>query len=280
MQYTKLSNGVEMPILGFGVYRISDARICEASVLNAIEAGYRLIDTAEAYQNEEAVGLAIKGSGIARNELFITTKLWLSNAGYEQTKQAFRSSLERLGLDYLDLYLIHQPYNDIYGSWRAMEELYKEGRIRAIGISNFPVDRAVDLAIYNNIPPMVNQIEVHPFCQQAEIVPYLHKESIQVEAWGPLSSERNDLFANPLLNELAAKYRRSVAQIVLRWHIQRGIVAIPKTIHKERAIENFAVFDFSLDDSDMENIASLDTKTSAFFSHTDPEIVKQFKSFG
>jgi diketogulonate reductase-like aldo/keto reductase len=280
MQTVTLNNGVEMPILGLGVYRIKDLAVCEQTVYDAIMAGYRLIDTAAAYQNEEAVGKAIRRSGVPREELFITTKLWLSDAGYENTKRAFQKSLDNLRLDYLDLYLIHQPFNDVYGSWRAMEELYTEGKIRAIGVSNFPVDRLIDLKIYNEIAPAVNQVEVHPFCQQAESAPYMLKNDIQVEAWGPLSSERNNLFENSLLKELAAKYKRSVAQIVLRWHIQRGIAAIPKSVHKERIIENISIFDFELNTEDMGKIAALDTKTSAFFSHTDPETVKQFKSFG
>ncbi|MDR2301300.1 MAG: aldo/keto reductase [Deltaproteobacteria bacterium] len=280
MEYVTLNNGLKMPILGFGVYRITDLAVCEQAVFDAISAGYRLIDTAAAYHNEEAVGKAIQKSGVSREELFITTKLWISDAGYENAKKAFQKSLDNLALDYLDLYLIHQPFNDIYGSWRAMEELYAEGRIRAIGVSNFPVDRLIDLKLYNKIPPAVNQIEVHPFCQQAESAPYLRENDILVEAWGPLSSERNNLFENGPLKELAAKHGRSVAQVVLRWHIQRGIVAIPKSVRKERIVENLKVFDFELDALDMEKIAALDTKASAFFSHTDPETVKLFKTFG
>ncbi|MDR2386991.1 MAG: aldo/keto reductase [Deltaproteobacteria bacterium] len=280
MEYVTLNNGLKMPILGLGVFRITDLAICERVVLEAIEAGYRLLDTASAYHNEEAVGQAIKKSGLSRQELFITTKLWLLDAGYENTKKAFQKSLDNLGLDYLDLYLIHQPFNDIYGSWRAMEELYAEGKIRAIGVSNFSLDRVIDLKLYNKIPPAVNQIEIHPFCQQVESVPYLRENDIVAQAWGPLSSEKNNLFENGPLNELAAKHGRSVAQIVLRWHIQRGIVAIPKSVQKERIVENFKVFDFELDDQDLAKIAALDTKTSAFFSHSDPEVVKQFKTFG
>jgi diketogulonate reductase-like aldo/keto reductase len=280
MEHVTLNNGVKMPILGFGVYRVNDLAVCEQAVLDAIGAGYRLIDTAAAYRNEEAVGKAIRKSGVPREELFITTKLWLSDAGRENTKKAFQKSLDNLGLDYLDLYLIHQPFNDVYGSWRAMEELYADGKTRAIGVSNFPADRLIDLKLYNKTAPAVNQIEVHPFCQQTESAPYMLENDIRVEAWGPLSSERNNLFENGPLKELAAKRGRSVAQIVLRWHVQRGIVAIPKSVHKERIIENIKVFDFKLDAEDMEKIAALDTKTSAFFSHTDPEVVKQFKSFG
>jgi diketogulonate reductase-like aldo/keto reductase len=280
MQTVQLNNGVEMPILGLGVYRMNDLTVCEQSVYDALMAGYRLIDTAAAYKNEEAVGKAIKRSGVPRNELFIATKLWLSDAGYENTKKAFKKSLDNLRLDYLDLYLIHQPFNDVYGSWRAMEELYTAGKTRAIGVCNFPVDRLIDLQLYNEIAPAVNQIEVHPFCQQAESAPYALKNGIQAQAWGPLSSGRNNLFENRLLKELAEKHRRSLAQIVLRWHIQRRIAAIPKSVHKERIIENISVFDFELGTEDMEKIATLDTKTSAFFSHTDPEIVKQFKNFG
>jgi diketogulonate reductase-like aldo/keto reductase len=283
MENVTLNNGVQMPILGLGVYQIRDLAVCERSVLDAIEAGYRLIDTAAAYHNEEAVGNAIKKSGVPREELFITTKLWDTDSTYENAKKAFEKSLNKLRLDYVDLYLIHQPFNDVYGAWRAMEELYKAGKIRAIGVSNFPIDRLIDLGLYNEIAPMVNQIEVHPFFQQTENVAYTQKNGVHVEAWGPLSSGMNNIFENEPLKKLAAKHGRTVAQIVLRWHIQRGIVVIPKSIHKERIIENIDIFNFELPVEDMETIAALDTRKSVFFSHAvhiDPEILKQFKEFG
>ncbi|SDW65152.1 Aldo/keto reductase [Alicyclobacillus hesperidum] len=274
MQKVTLNNGVEIPILGFGVYQITDATECEQSVYDAIMTGYRLIDTAASYLNEEAVGRAIKRSGVPREELFITTKLWVQDTGYERTKKAFEKSLQRLQLDYLDLYLIHQPFGDIYGSWRAMEELYREGKIRAIGISNFQMDRLIDLIIHNEVVPAVNQVETHPFCQQIESAEFMKKHGVQIESWGPFAEGRNGLFHNAVLVSIAEKYNKSVAQVVLRWLIQRGVVVIPKSVHKERIIENFTVFDFELSQEDMEKIATLDTKQSAFFSHNDPEIVK------
>ncbi|SHL12334.1 aldo/keto reductase [Alicyclobacillus tolerans] len=274
MQKVTLNNGVEMPILGFGVYQITDATECEQSVYDAIMTGYRLIDTAASYLNEEAVGRAIKRSGVPREELFITTKLWVQDTGYEHTKKAFEKSLQRLQLDYLDLYLIHQPFGDIYGSWRAMEELHREGKIRAIGISNFQMDRLIDLIIHNEVVPAVNQVETHPFCQQIESAEFMKKHGVQIESWGPFAEGRNGLFHNAVLVSIAEKYNKSVAQVVLRWLIQRGVVVIPKSVHKERIIENFTVFDFELSQEDMEKIATLDTKQSMFFSHNDPEIVK------
>lgn len=274
MQNIILNNGVEMPILGFGVYQIADAKECEQCVYDAIMAGYRLIDTAAAYLNEEAVGRAIKHSVVPREELFITTKLWIQDAGYESAKRAFEKSLKRLQLDYLDLYLIHQPFGDVYGSWRAMEELYREGKIRAIGVSNFQMDRLVDLILHNEVVPAVNQIETHPFCQQIESAKLMKEYNVQIESWGPFAEGRNNMFQNEVLLSLAEKYSKSVAQVVLRWLIQRGVVAIPKSVHKERIIENFNIFDFKLSQEDMEKIASLDTKKSSFFSHNDPEIVK------
>ena len=279
MQKIKLNNGIEMPILGFGVYQITDAQECENSVLDAIHAGYRLIDTASAYGNEQAVGNAIKKSGVARNELFITTKLWISDAGYDKTKKAFEKSLANLGLDYLDLYLIHQPFGDVHGSWRAMEELYNEGRIKAIGVSNFQPDRIMDLMVFNKVVPAVNQIETHPFNQQIETQDFLTENNVQIESWGPFAEGRNDLFKNEVLVSIAAKYNKSVAQIVLRWLTQRGVVVIPKSVRKERIIENFNIFDFQLNDDDMDTIKKLDTGKSLFLDHRDPAIVKWFGSY-
>ena len=236
MQKVVLNNGVEMPLLGFGVFQVTDLEVCEKSLLDALQTGYRLIDTAASYMNEEAVGRAIKKSGVARQELFITTKLWIEDAGYEKTKKAFARSLTKLQLEYLDLYLIHQPYGDVYGSWRAMEELYQEGRIRAIGVSNFQPDRMMDLILHNQVIPVVNQIETHPFCQQIETKKFLQEYQVQIEAWAPFAEGKNNLFANELLSALAGKYRKTVAQIVLRWLTQRGVVAIPKSVHKERIV--------------------------------------------
>ncbi|WP_315080716.1 aldo/keto reductase [uncultured Clostridium sp.] len=276
MQNVTLNNGVEMPILGFGVYQIEDAAQCEQAVYDALMAGYRLIDTASVYMNEEAVGHAIKRSGIHRKELFITTKLWIQDTGYNSTKKAFAKSLKRLQLDYIDLYLIHQPFGDIYGSWRAMEKLYQEGKIRAIGVSNFQPDRLVDLIMHNEIVPAVNQVETNPFCQQVENAKLMKDNKVQIESWAPFAEGHNNIFQNDVLVTLSEKYSKSVAQIVLRWLIQRGVVAIPKSVHKERIIENFNIFDFELSINDMEKIASLDTKESCFFSHSDPEMVKLF----
>lgn len=274
MKNVRLNNGVDMPILGFGVYQITDAAECEQSVYDAIVSGYRLIDTAAAYDNEEAVGRAIKRSGVAREELFITTKLWVSDAGYERARQAFGKSLERLGLDYLDLYLIHQPFGDVYGTWRAMEELYKEGKIRAIGISNFHPDRVMDFICNNEIVPAVNQIELHPFCQQTEAVQFLADNGVQTQSWAPFAEGRNGLFDNDVLASIAGKHQKTVAQIVLRWMIQRNIAVIPKSVRKERIVENSSVFDFELSASDMARIATLDKGVSAFLDHRNPEIVK------
>lgn len=274
MKTIKLNNGVEMPILGFGVFQMNDLNECERAVSDAIETGYRLIDTAASYQNEEAVGNAIKNSGVKREELFITTKLWLEDAGYEKAKAAFDKSMKKLQLDYLDLYLIHQPYSDVYGAWRAMEELYKEGRIKAIGVSNFYVDRIQDFVLHNEIKPMVNQIEMNPFHQQIE-AQNLHEElNIQVESWAPFAEGKNDLFKNEILQSIGDKYGKSIAQVVLRWLIQRGIVVIPKTVSKERMVQNFDVFSFELSTEDMEQIKTLDSATSQFFDHRDPAMVK------
>jgi len=274
MEKVILNNGVEMPILGFGVYQVTDLNECETSVFEAINAGYRLIDTAQAYGNEVAVGKAIKKSGVAREELFITTKLWVSDVSYEKAKKAFEKSLTNLGLDYLDLYLIHQPYGDVHGAWRAMEELYKEGKIRAIGISNFQPDRVMDMIMFNEVVPAVNQIETHPFNQQIETQKFLIENKVQIESWGPFAEGRNDIFKNELLASIGKKYNKSIAQVILRWLTQRGIVVIPKSVRKERIVENFNVFDFELAAEDIEAIATLDTGKSLFFDHRDPAIVK------
>lgn len=274
MQKIKLNNGVEMPILGFGVYQVTNLEECEQSVYEAIQAGYRLIDTAAVYLNEEAVGKAIKKSGVPRNELFITTKLWVQYAGYENAKKGFENSLKRLQLDYLDLYLIHQPFGDVYGSWRAMEELYQQGKTRAIGVSNFHPDRIMDLIMHNKITPAVNQIETHPFNQQIETQKFLQENNVQIESWGPFAEGRNDIFKNEVLTSIGKKYNKSIAQVILRWLVQRNVVVIPKSVHKERIIENFNVFDFELSADDMNKIATLDAKKSLFFDHRDPERVK------
>jgi 2,5-diketo-D-gluconate reductase A len=274
MRKVILNNGIEMPILGFGVFQIRDANECEQSVYDAIIAGYRLIDTAASYLNEESVGSAIKRSGVAREELFITTKLWVQDTGYERTKKAFENSLTRLQLDYLDLYLIHQPYGDVFGSWRAMEELYREGKVRAIGVSNFHEDRLIDLIIHNEVVPAVNQVETHPFNQQIDNAKFMKENHVQIESWAPFAEGKNNLFQNEVLVSIAEKYNKSVAQVVLRWLTQRDVVVIPKSVRKERIIENFSLFDFELDPEDMASIAALDTKQSLFFSHRDPGMVK------
>ena len=263
-----------MPILGFGVFQIADAGVCEQSVLDAIEVGYRSIDTAASYGNEEAVGKAIKSSGIAREELFITTKLWIQGNGYDGTLAAFEKSMQKLSLDYLDLYLIHQPYGDVFGEWRAMEKLYKEGRIRAIGISNFHPDRVTDLMNHTDIVPSVNQVETHPFQQQISNQAFLQENKIQIESWAPFAEGRNGLFDNPILTGIGKTHGKSVAQVVLRWLIQRDIVVIPKTVSRERMIQNFSVFDFELSQAEMALVQSLDTNTSSFFDHRDPAMVK------
>lgn len=275
MHKVVLNNGVEMPILGFGVFQITDPEECERIVYEALRAGYRLIDTAAAYLNEEAVGKAIKRSGLGREELFVTTKLWIQDAGYQSAKNAFEKSLARLQLDYLDLYLIHQPYGDVYGSWRAMEELYADGRTKAIGVSNFQPDRLMDLIIHNQVVPAVNQIETHPFCQQVETQQFLRENKVQIESWGPFAEGRNHIFENEQLHIIAGKYHRTVAQVILRWLIQRDVVVIPKSVRKERIVENFSVFDFELAPEDMDAILKLDTRESSFLDHRDPEIVKR-----
>lgn len=270
----KLNNGIEMPLLGFGVFQVPDPAECERSVRDALDVGYRLLDTAASYGNEEAVGTAIKSSGIDRAEMFITTKLWVDNASYEGAKTAFEQSLNKLQLDYLDLYLIHQPYGDVYGAWRAMEELYRAGRIRAIGISNFYPDRVTDFVIHNDIVPAVNQIEIHPFHQQVEAQDLLKTHNIQTQAWGPFAEGKNGLFDNEMLRTIGQKYGKSIAQVVLRWLVQREIVAIPKSVRKERMAENFNVFDFELGSDDLAAIGTLDEKASAFFDHRDPAMVQ------
>jgi len=275
MKHIVLNNGVEMPILGFGVFQVRDAEVCERSVYEAIQTGYRLIDTAASYLNEDAVGNAIKRSGVTREELFVTTKLWIQDAGYERTKKAFEKSLHRLQLDTLDLYLIHQPFGDVYGSWRAMEELYREGRIRAIGVSNFQPDRIMDLIVHNEVVPAVNQIETHPFNQQIETQKFLQENNVQIESWGPFAEGKNNIFQNELLLSIAGKYQKTVAQVILRWLTQRGVVVIPKSVRKERIEENFNIFDFELSPEDMDAIISLDMKVSSFFDHRDPETVKR-----
>nr|WP_315181880.1 aldo/keto reductase [uncultured Flavobacterium sp.] len=274
MQKILLNNGIEMPVLGFGVFQVTDLAECERSVLDAIATGYRLIDTAAVYMNEVAVGNAIKKSGVPREDFFITTKLWIQSNGYEGTKKAFENSLTQLQLDYLDLYLIHQPFGDVHGSWRAIEELYKEGKIRAIGVSNFHPDRLMDLIVHNEIIPAVNQIETHPFHQQIEVQQFLQENNVQIQSWGPFAEGKNNIFQNELLHSIGNKYNKSVAQVVLRWLIQRGVVAIPKSVRKERMEENFDIFNFELNFEDMEAIKTLDTKTSSFFDHRDPAMVK------
>ncbi len=274
MQTVKLNNGVGMPVLGFGVFQVTDLAECERSVIDAIETGYRLIDTAESYMNEEAVGNAIKKCGVARADLFITTKLWIQSDGYNRTKKAFEASLKRLQIDYLDLYLIHQPYGDVYGEWRAMQELYKEGRVRAIGVSNFQSDRLIDLIIHKDIVPAVNQVETHPFHQQTEAQKFMIENNVQIESWGPFAEGKNNIFHNELLNAIATRHNKSVAQVILRWLTQRGVIAIPKSVRKERMEENLNIFDFELSAADMEAIKTLETGTSSFFDHRDPAMVK------
>lgn len=273
-EHVVLNNGVKMPRLGFGVFQVTDLAECERSVEEALRVGYRLLDTAASYQNEAAVGNAIKNSGISRDELFVTTKLWLTDAGYEKTKKAFDRSMKLLGLEVLDLYLIHQPYGDVHGSWRAMQELHREGRIRAIGVSNFHPDRVMDLIVFNEIVPAVNQIETHPFNQQLATQAFLEQNGIQIEAWAPFAEGKQGIFQNEVLSGIGEKHGKSVAQVILRWLIQRGVVAIPKSVRKQRMEENFAVLDFALDEAEMGAITALDTRTSSFFDHRDPAIVK------
>ena len=263
-----------MPILGFGVFQVTDLAECERSVVDAISTGYRLIDTAASYMNEEAVGKAIKNSGVPREDLFITTKLWIQSKGFEGTKKAFENSLKRLQLDYLDLYLIHQPYGDVYGEWRVMQDLYKEGKVRAIGVSNFHPDRLIDLIVHNDIVPAVNQIETHPFHQQIETQKFLRENNVQIESWGPFAEGKNNIFQNELLLSIGKKYNKTVVQVILRWLTQRGVVAIPKSVRRTRIEENFNSLDFELSGEDMEAIKTLDKKESSFFDHRDPAMVK------
>nr|WP_315165442.1 aldo/keto reductase [uncultured Flavobacterium sp.] len=274
MQNIKLNNGVEMPILGFGVFQIPDANECEKAVLEAFDCGYRLIDTAASYRNEAAVGNAIKKSNIPREELFITTKVWVQDVSYEKTKIAFQKSLDLLQLDYLDLYLIHQPYGDVFGSWRAMQELYTEGKIRAIGVANFHPDRVMDLIVNSGFTPAINQIETHPFDQQISTQEFLQNNNVQIQSWGPFAEGKNNIFNNDILLAIGKKYDKTVAQVILRWLTQRGVVAIPKSIRKERMLENFTIFDFELSTDDMQMIQTLDTNESLFFDHRDPNMVK------
>lgn len=275
MMYVTLSNGVEMPQLGYGVYQVTKDE-CERCVLDALSVGYRSIDTAQSYFNEEEVGNAVEKSGIARNELFLTSKVWIEHYGYEECKKSVLVSLKKLKTDYIDLMLLHQPFADYYGAWRALEELYDEGKLRAIGISNFYPDRAVDLASFARIKPMVNQIEIHPHNQQTAALEWNGKYGIQLEAWAPFGEGRGDMFNLPELREIGEKYGKTPAQVMLRWHLQRGIVVIPKSTHIERMKENFEVFDFELSDEDIAAISKLDKNVSSFFSHNDPAMVEWF----
>lgn len=274
MEKVTLNNGIEMPLLGFGVFQIADPLECERSVIDAIQTGYRLIDTAASYLNEAAVGKGIRQSGVAREDLFITTKLWVQDAGFERTRQAIDKSLRRLQLDYLDLYLIHQPFGDVHGSWRAMEDAHRQGKLRAIGVSNFQPDRLMDIKAFNDIAPAVNQVEVNPFHQQFESTAFMKEVGVQAQAWAPFAEGRNKLFQNDVLIDIGARHGKSVGQVVLRWLVQRGIAALAKSVRKERMAENIAVFDFQLDETDMARIATLETGKSCFFSHRDPAIVK------
>lgn len=274
IETTRLNNGIQMPLEGFGVFQVPDGDVCRKAVLEAIETGYRLIDTAAAYMNEEAVGKAIKESGVNRNELFITTKLWTQDASYEGAKKAFRTSLENLGLDYLDLYLIHQPVGDYYGAYRAMEELYREGRVRAIGVCNFYPERLTDLAMHADIMPAVNQVELHPFFQQENALKNMKEYGIQPEAWGPFAEGRHGIFTHPVLAEIGKKYSKSAAQVALRWNVQRGVVIIPKSTHRERMEQNLDIWDFSLSDEDMAEIAKLDLGHSEIVDHSDPAFIR------
>lgn len=267
MQYVTLNGGIQMPLMGYGVFQITDALQCEQCVKDALEVGYRLIDTAAAYQNEEAVGAAIHSSGISREDLFITTKLWIQDAGYESTLKAFDASLQKLGLDYLDLYLIHQPFGDYYGAWRAMEKLQKDGLIRTIGVCNFSPDRLIDLCMNSETTPAVNQIEIHPFYQQNDALKIMDEFGVNPQAWGPLSEGQKNIFNNKLLKSIAAKHERTVAQVILRWHIQRGVIIIPKTVHKERMVENMNIWNFELTEPEMQSIATMDIGHSEIIDH-------------
>ena len=269
-----LNNGVEMPLLGFGTFQVTDLAEAERSVRDAIAIGYRSIDTAASYGNEEAVGRAIAGGDVPRVQLFISTKLWIADTGFDKTKRAFDRSMARLGLEYLDLYLIHQPYGDVYGAWRAMEDLNKEGRIRAIGLSNFYPDRVMDFLIHHEVAPAVVQVETHPFHQQFETQAFLAENQVQIESWGPFAEGRNDIFHNDVLQSIGSAHGKTIAQVIIRWLTQRGVIAIPKSVRKERMAENLDVFDFDLTDAEMDQIRGLDTHTSSFFDHRDPAMVK------
>lgn len=275
MEFTTLYNGVRMPMLGYGVYQVTKDE-CERCVLDALSVGYRHIDTAQSYFNEEEVGAAIRKSGVPREEIFITSKVWIEHYGYEECRASVLESMRRLGVDYIDLMLLHQPFADYYGAYRALEDLYDEGKLRAIGISNFYPDRMVDIASFARIKPMVNQIETHPLNQRVEDHAWMEKYGVQHEAWASFGEGKGGLFTNPVLTEIGAKYEKSAAQVMLRWALQRNIVVLPKSTHKERMIQNLDVFDFALTDEDMAKIATLDTKTSSFFSHTDPNMVEWF----
>lgn len=275
MEYTTLNNGLRMPMLGFGVFQMTDAATCERAVRSAVEVGYRMFDTAASYGNEEAVGRALATCGVPRDELFVTTKLWITDASYEGAKRGFAKSLERLGLDYVDLYLIHQPLGDYYGAWRAMEEMYQEGVIRAIGVANFYPDRLADLIEFNEVTPAVNQVEANVFFQQRAAQAYMESKGVQMEGWAPFAEGHNDLFHNPVLVSIGEQYGKSVAQVVLRWLLQRGIVCIPKSVSPERMAQNFDVFDFELTAQDMEVIRTLDENKSSFFDHRDPAAVER-----
>ncbi|MGP4039563.1 aldo/keto reductase [Gracilibacillus sp. D59] len=274
MQTVTLNNGIKMPIIGFGVYQIPNAEECENAVYEALMTGYRLIDTAAGYLNEEAVGRAIKRSGVPRKELFITTKLWVQDADFESAKLAFSKSLNKLQLDYLDLYLIHQPFGNYYGAWRAMEDMYREGKVKAIGVSNFLPDRLMDLIVHNEILPAVNQVETHPFYHQIDSAAFMKEQGIQHQSWAPFAEGLNNMFGNDALVSIAEKHNKSVAQVVLRWLVQRGVVVIPKSVRKERIVENFNIFDFELSEGDIEQISTLDTGESLFLSYRDPEVAK------
>ena len=274
MKNIKLSNGVEVPLVGFGTFQITEAQEVEKTVINAIKSGYRHIDTAQSYMNEEAVGKGISKSGVNRSELFITTKIWVENVSYNGVLESFEKSLKRLDLEYIDLLLIHQPYNDVYGAWRAMEELQERGRVKAIGVSNFSVDRVVDLAIFNKVTPQVNQIEINPFHQQIETIKTLKNEKVVVEAWAPFAEGKNNIFSNPVLKNIGEKYSKSIAQVIVRWLIEQDIIVLAKSVNINRMKENIDVFDFSLSNEDKEKIAELDLSASQFFSHSDPEMVK------
>ena len=279
MEYVTLSNGVKMPLEGFGVFQVPEATVCEQAVRDALSVGYRLIDTAAAYFNEEAVGAAIRKSGIPREELFITTKLWVQDAGYESAKKAFETSMQKLGLDYLDLYLIHQPMNDYYGAWRAMEELYEAGKIRAIGVCNFYPDRLTDLCMNAKIAPMVNQVELHPFFAQTGAIENMKSLNVRPEAWGPMAEGKHGIFTHPVLTEIGRKYGKTAAQVALRWNAQRGVVIIPKSTHRERMEENFSIWDFALSEEDMTAIAALDLGHSEIIDHSTAETAKFLNSW-